>query len=606
MRRIITYFRQDMKIRTKLFLNNILLVVLPVVLVMLLFYNRLYASSLNEVLHQRRSVSESCARELGEVIGRMQKLSESVIDNRLAVLLGSLDHLDTPEGREALRREASVFQMILSSHRDAEEIGSIRIYTEEDAGLLNGAAIPEEEPVFAPFAEIRYNYWTNLMKIRGENRAVFSGYYLTDQERDRYGSLSFVNRMTYYRGGEEREAYIVIYHDITMLRGILEAAVNLPGESAYLVDGQNIRVAFTDANDLGVRTVDYEKLEEVYGGGRDFERLSLGLGRQYFRYQDVPNSDWRLEWIVPEDSLAGETRGLLTQFVVQYSVILVFAFLLSMLVSRSILNRLYYLKKQMHFVREQRPVPVAGEYGRDIVGELIETYNDMTEKINAQIDKELKINGELYEYRLQALRAQIDPHFLYNTLDMIKWLAKKGKNEEVEEMVVTLARFYRLSLNKGHANIRLGEELEQVSLYVKLMNKRFGDTIDFFIDVPEELADREIPMMVFQPIVENAIVHGILEKEPQEGSIAIVGWEDEETLHFEVADDGVGMSADLLEKIAAGEQVSSTGGGIGVKNTKRRLELLYGKEPPVLWYESRPGEGTTVHMEMRKEKETWA
>lgn len=603
MKRFLRYMKQDMKIKTKLFLNNLLLVLVPGCLIMLFFYNSFYSSALNEVLEQRRIASEKCAQETGAVIDRMIEISDMVINNQLLTLLNSLDNLQDEKKHSLVDNQMSVFQSVLESHINDEEIQNIKIFTEEDTEVLNGLGRNRATHIFEPFSEIRYSYWRNLMEIRGETKSVFTGYYLNDYERDNYGSLSYVNKLTYYHSGRERQAYVIIYYDISKIGDLLNTSVNLPGESAYLVDSQNITVGFTNASDLGVRTIEYEDLDQVYSGEDDFEETSLAESSYYFRYCEIQNTDWKLEWLIPKGSPVQESKRLLWQFFIQYSVILLAGFGLSILISRTILQRLYYLKDQMKFVKEKRPVPIEGEFGTDIVGELIQTYNEMTERINIQIDKEMKISEELYEYRLQALRAQIDPHFLYNTLDMIKWMAKKGACGEVEDTVVTLSRFYRLSLNKGNAMISIEKELEQVTLYVELMNRRFGGNLNFLTDVPDEMMDFQIPMMIFQPIVENAIIHGILEKESQEGVITIVGWWDEESLYFEVADDGVGIKPEVLEKINRGENVkSSSGSGIGVYNTKRRLELLYSEKTSVIRYESEPGEGTVVHICIRKEK----
>lgn len=193
----------------------------------------------------------------------------------------------------------------------------------------------------------------------------------------------------------------------------------------------------------------------------------------------------------------------------------------------------------------------------------------------------------------KALQAQINPHFLYNTLDMINWLSQSGKREEVSTAIQALSKFYKLTLNKGNTTVRLEDELIHVSLYVKLQNMRYNDKINFIVDIQDELLDYEMPKLILQPIVENSIQHGIFGKESKEGTIVITGWLEQEDLIFIVSDDGVGITGDKLDSILSGNGDSSTGSNIGIYNTHKRLQLFYDTQFG-LSYQSTPGIGTEV------------
>ena len=198
------------------------------------------------------------------------------------------------------------------------------------------------------------------------------------------------------------------------------------------------------------------------------------------------------------------------------------------------------------------------------------------------------------EYR--ALQAQINPHFLYNMLDMINWLSKSGKSEEVSIAVQSLSKFYKLTLSKKEVTTTVAEELNHVSLYVKLQNMRFENKIDFLIDVPDEILDCEIPKLVLQPIVENAILHGILGKESKAGSIVIMAWLEGRDIVFVVSDDGVGIPQEQMDKILSGDGKSESGSNIGIYNTHRRLQLYYDNQDFGLTYRSTLGIGTEVEI----------
>ena len=193
------------------------------------------------------------------------------------------------------------------------------------------------------------------------------------------------------------------------------------------------------------------------------------------------------------------------------------------------------------------------------------------------------------------MQAQINPHFLYNTLDMINWMAQSGETTQVSEAVKLLSRFYRITLSRGSSIITVREELEHVTLYVQLQNMRFNDKLHFFVDVPDEMLDHTMPKLVFQPIVENSILHGILEKPVKEGNIVIMGWMEDETLVFVISDDGVGIPPEKLETILSGNSTGSKGSNIAISNTHKRIRLCYGSEYG-LRYRSKPGYETEVEI----------
>jgi two-component system sensor histidine kinase YesM len=178
-------------------------------------------------------------------------------------------------------------------------------------------------------------------------------------------------------------------------------------------------------------------------------------------------------------------------------------------------------------------------------------------------------------------------------------MAQTGDNVRISEAVNLLSRFYKLTLNRGSAIITVGQELEHVSLYVQLQNMRFSDKFHFFVDVPDEMLEYSMPKLIFQPIVENSILHGILEKPVKEGNIVIMGWMEKEVMVFTVSDDGVGIPAKKLETILTGTDADGSGSNIAVCNTHKRIQLAYGSQYG-LHYRSEAGSGTEVEIRIPK------
>lgn len=225
----------------------------------------------------------------------------------------------------------------------------------------------------------------------------------------------------------------------------------------------------------------------------------------------------------------------------------------------------------------------------------------MADSLNELLDREAESARELRLSEFKALQAQINPHFLYNSLDMINWMAAAGEKEQVCNAVQALGRFYKLTLSKKDTFGTVRKETEHATLYVKLQNMRYENRIHFAVDIDENIQDCVMPKLIFQPLVENAILHGIMEREDKQGEVLLAGWRDGDDLVFLVFDNGVGISDEQLAQLLHEGRIdaisSKTGNNIGVYNTHERLRLYYGPRYG-LEYKSAPGKGTEVYIRL--------
>ncbi|MBP3782135.1 MAG: histidine kinase [Butyrivibrio sp.] len=227
-----------------------------------------------------------------------------------------------------------------------------------------------------------------------------------------------------------------------------------------------------------------------------------------------------------------------------------------------------------------------------IVGPLI-----ITRPIEEQVTREQK---QLRKAEFELLQAQINPHFLYNTLDAIVWSAEAGNEKQVVKMVGSLSEFFRSSLNKGKEIVTIREELSHVRSYLEIQQIRYQDILDYEIDVPEELYINEIPKITVQPVVENALYHGIKEKRGG-GKISVTGREDGGDYIITVSDNGIGMEPDRLKEVRDGLTDSSPDSKkiYGLYNVNQRIKLDFGDEYG-LSIDSVYDEGTTVTIRLPK------
>lgn len=229
---------------------------------------------------------------------------------------------------------------------------------------------------------------------------------------------------------------------------------------------------------------------------------------------------------------------------------------------------------------------------------LSDSLNAMIDKINELLDQVTTEQIRLRKAEFELLQAQINPHFLYNTLDTIVWLAEAGDQKRVVSMVGNLSDFFRTSLNQGKDIISIREELAHVRSYLEIQQVRYQDILRYEITVPEDLYEYKIPKITIQPLVENALYHGIKNKRGQ-GTITITGKSKENGFVLYVRDNGIGMTQERLNEVRAGiQKLSYTGKEIyGLYNVNERIRLNFG-ETYGISIESTYGEGTCVSISL--------
>ena len=228
------------------------------------------------------------------------------------------------------------------------------------------------------------------------------------------------------------------------------------------------------------------------------------------------------------------------------------------------------------------------------VGMLSDSLNTMIDKINELLEQVKKEQIRLRKAEFELLQSQINPHFLYNTLDTIVWLAEAGEQKKVVKMVGSLSEFFRTSLNQGKDIISIKEELQHVRSYLEIQQVRYQDILQYDIQVEEELYKYLIPKITIQPLVENALYHGIKNKRGA-GKIIISGSQEEDHFSILIEDNGIGISKERLSQVRAGvKNKVSTGKDIyGLYNVNERIHLNFGEKYGII-IESTYGEGTVV------------
>lgn len=221
---------------------------------------------------------------------------------------------------------------------------------------------------------------------------------------------------------------------------------------------------------------------------------------------------------------------------------------------------------------------------------LSHSFDHMVVRVQQLVEQVRKEEVTLRKAELNALQAQINPHFLYNTLDAIGWLCEGGRNQDAVEMVTALASLFRISISKGHELITIEKELEHAKSYLKIQKFRYKDQFSYSIDVDETCLQFYCNKITLQPIIENAIYHGI-NRMVDEGIIRIEVKLKEDHVIFCISDNGVGMEKAQCRSILNREAGDQT--GIGIKNVNDRVKIYFGDQYGI-WITSEPDEGTSV------------
>lgn len=285
--------------------------------------------------------------------------------------------------------------------------------------------------------------------------------------------------------------------------------------------------------------------------------------------------------------------------VILAAILIISMFHRSMKLGRSITTPVSNLCRRVQAIGDgdltvQTPIE-AQEYE---IQTLSDGFENMVERLNQLIEQNKQEQISLRGAELALLQAQINPHFLYNTLDAIVWLIEMEKNEQAVEMVTSLSAFFRSSLSKGRDIITLREEEQHVRSYLEIQKVRYKDILEYEIDMAPELAPFEVPKLTLQPLVENAIYHGIKQKRGC-GLIKVAGRLRDDVITLQVSDNGAGMEEERLAQVKGALSWGERAGaaeqriGFGVATVHERIQLLYGAEYG-LQIDSVPGQGTCV------------
>ncbi|MEG2660634.1 MAG: sensor histidine kinase [Oscillospiraceae bacterium] len=337
-----------------------------------------------------------------------------------------------------------------------------------------------------------------------------------------------------------------------------------------------------------------EQLHRSHSG--EWQAIQAGRTDYYVQTKGIGPSGWSIASILPYHDVYRLSHELSVEMLFIVIIVALAAYLLAYLISQSTLNRVSKLTDTMQAVENGNVTVRLNPCGNDEIAQMMDGFNLMMDRVDTLMEERVEYGRQIKNLELKALQAQINPHFLYNSLDLINCTAITRNVPEISRMVNALGRFYRLSLSKGREVIPLSDEIKHAQLYAEIQNMRFENHVDVHWNLDPSAANCQIIKIVLQPLIENAIIHGIFEKPSKCGCLTVSVRREPDGIRITIEDDGIGMDeATRLSNFSptAPGQITATPGGYGVRNIQDRLRLAYG-EPFGLHCVSRVGEGTTV------------
>ena len=349
-----------------------------------------------------------------------------------------------------------------------------------------------------------------------------------------------------------------------------QSAAYLVDENLNIVCGANSTFPVSEA-DLAAQL---QQMRDTFGtssGVSTAGNAVYGLSAPIF-------DGWRIFTVASMGNLLSPVLDLRDQMILLTVIISIIAFCLSYLYARYSTRRIKTLAEQVRRVENGDLSVSCIVDSEDEIGELQNSFNFMVRRISLLVDERYNLGKNLKDMELRALQAQINPHFLYNTLDMIAWKAMASGNQETVDIVVKLARFYRLSLSNGSDFLPLSDEVEHVRLFVELTNLCRSRNVQLITEVAPNIADYPIMKLILQPIVENSLFHGLYELSDREGIIRLTAEQIGSYVQIQIADNGVGIEKSKLAELLAKKErpvVNTKRGGYGIGNILERLRIYY-------------------------------
>ena len=513
------------------------------------------------------------------------------MDNIVTMVSGSRDTQsflydkdeETLQVSECRQRLVEQFRTILKSRSDIRNIGLIQ---KDGNRLFNNGGQQKNA-----YLDLDTQAW--YKDAITSNRSVLTSSHVQHVIRGERPWVITVSRgVRNFTGSGNREGVVFIDLNYSAISELCDQ--NSIGSKGYvfLLD-QDGNVVYHPQQQQLYNELQTENIDLVMNTDKETLMDGSGDNAKIYTISRSEKTGWTVVGCTNVAELLKDSKKARSIYVLVAAILVIVALVLSNLISRNITRPLQQLRDSMARVQEGDFRAAEVEVtSRNEVGSLTRSFNVMTSRIQELMKQNIYEQQQKRKSELKALQSQINPHFLYNTLDSIIWMAEGKKNEEVVVMTASLARLLRQSISNEEEQVPIGQEVEYARSYLTIQKMRYKDKLEFQIQVDAQIMGVPIIKLVLQPLIENAIYHGLKYKEGK-GLLIVRGYREGENAVIQIKDNGAGMDEQTLSHIFEKHKVNYRSNGVGVYNVQKRLQLYYGMDYGIT-YSSRQGEGTTA------------
>ena len=537
------------------------------------------------------SIFENSSEYTHTIIQQMNQNIDSYIDymENIAYLISSnedvQDYLfDEKIDNEGRYRILNQFQTILDSRSDIRNVG---IISKNGRMLINDGSKSVNQDLDLNTQEW---YATALEKPNGPILTSSHVQHIISGERPWVITLSRGIRDR--SGSGEKEGVFFIDLNYSAISGLCDQSTVGTKGYAFILDAKGNIVYHPQQQQL-YNELQTENISLIMDTDEDTVLTGTGNDGKLYSISRSEKTGWTVVDCTSVRELLRKSRQAQSVYVLTAIILVIVALLFSRFMARSITLPIQKLRDSMKKVQEgDFSVSDVVVDSKNEIGSLTKSFDVMTHRIHELMEQNVHEQEEKRKSELKALQSQINPHFLYNTLDSIIWMAEGKKNEEVVLMTASLARLLRQSISNEDEVVPIANEVEYARGYLTIQKMRYKDKLEFQIEVDSSILYIPLIKLVLQPIIENAIYHGLKYKESK-GLLIVKGFMKDGNAVLQVIDDGVGMDEETLAHIYDKHKVNYQSNGVGVYNVQKRLKLYYGEDYGIT-YTSELGKGTTA------------
>ena len=543
--------------------------------------------------YTRQSIFENSSLYTHTIIQQMNQNIDSYIDYmaNISYLVSSNEDVQEylfgdGEDVEVKGRILNQFETILDSRSDILNLG---IISENGRMLINdGRAVPN------PYLDIHTQEWYENALTGPEASYLTSSHvqHVISGERPWVITLSRGIRNLNSGSGREKEGVFFIDLNYSAISELCNQGMIGTQGYAFILDADGNIVYHPQQQQL-YNELQTENISLIMEADSDTILSGKGSSEKLYSISCSSKTGWTVVDSVRVEELLRKSNKAQSLYILVAAGLMAVTLFFSKFIAKSITQPIQKLCDSMERVQEgDFAVSDVVVDSANEIGSLTTSFNVMTHRIQDLMEQNIREQEAKRKSEMKALQSQINPHFLYNTLDSIIWMAEGKKNEEVVLMTASLARLLRQSISNEDEVVSIGQEVEYARCYLTIQKMRYKDKMEFQIDVEPSILNIRLIKLVLQPIIENAIYHGLKYKESK-GFLLVKGFLKDRNAVIQVIDDGVGMEPEVLEHIYEKHKVNYRSNGVGVYNVQKRLQLYYGSEYGIT-YESEKGKGTTA------------